>query len=156
MSAVVDEVVDKSPSVDNLKLVISERIKQARGALSVTQKDLCAKVGMPLPSLRNYEAAKQIPGGEAVIGFMRAGINANWLLTGEGPMLLADLRVSTAGGFDHARFRLALEAVEEGLAAANRTMAPDKKSELVLAVYELFAEPANTKERILKLVKLAA
>lgn len=31
------------------------------------------------------------PGAEALEAFVRAGINANWLLTGDGPMLLADL-----------------------------------------------------------------
>lgn len=31
------------------------------------------------------------PGAEAMERFVRAGANANWLLTGEGPMLLADL-----------------------------------------------------------------
>lgn len=30
-----------------------------------------------------------MPGGRVLYGFVRAGINANWLLTGEGPMLLA-------------------------------------------------------------------
>lgn len=87
----------------------------------------------------------------------RAGINANWLLTGEGPMLLADLQAPSApGALDSARMRLAIEAVEEGLAAAKRVMAPAKKTDLVLAVYDLLEEPGVNKERVLKLVKLAA
>lgn len=32
-----------------------------------------------------------MPGGEVISGLIRLGINANWLLTGDGPMLLADL-----------------------------------------------------------------
>ena len=48
------------------------------------------------------------------------------------------------------------ETRREGLAAAKRTMATDKKAELVLAVYDLLEEPSVTKERVLKLVKLAA
>jgi hypothetical protein len=35
-------------------------------------------------------------------------------------------------------------------------MAPDKKAELVIAVYDLFGESSVSKERVLKLVKLAA
>jgi len=96
MSEDVVSVVDSSAGVDNLKIAIAERIKKFRGRLGVTQKELCGEIGMPLPSLRNYEAAKQIPGGEAILGFMHAGINANWLLTGESPMLLADLVTPTA------------------------------------------------------------
>ena len=44
---------------------------------------------MPAASLRNYELSKQIPGGEALKTFLRAGISTDWLLTGEGPMLKA-------------------------------------------------------------------
>lgn len=86
---------------------------------------------------------------------MRLGINANWLLTGDGSMLLSGPQASI-GAPDAARLRLAIEAAEEGLSAAGRVMGPDKKAELVLAIYDLFEEPAITKERVLKLVKFAA
>lgn len=58
---------------------------------------------------------------------------------------------------DMERLALALETVEEGLCVTRRTMAPDKKAELVAAVYDLFEErtPAM-KERVLRLVKSAA
>lgn len=140
--------------VDNQKMAVGSRLKEARAALGLTQKELCALIEKPLPSLRDYELGKSIPGGEAVAGLIRAGINANWLLTGEGPMLLSDLRA--AGSFDMARLKLAIQATEEGLAAGGREMAPDRKAELVLAVYDLLQEPSVTKERVLKLVKLAA
>lgn len=80
-----------SDPVDNQKKAVGDRLKQARSAFEVTQKEFCASIGMPLPSLRDYELGKRIPGGDAVALLVRAGINANWLLTGEGPMLLADL-----------------------------------------------------------------
>lgn len=69
-------------------------------------------------------------------------------------MRLADLQAP--GALDAGRLRLAIEAAEEGLAAARRMMPPDKKAELVLAVYDLLEEPGVNKERVLKLVKLAA
>lgn len=75
--------------VDNQKRVVGGRLKEARAALGLTQKELCALIEKPLPSLRDYELGKSIPGGEAIAGLVRAGINANWLLTGDGPMLLA-------------------------------------------------------------------
>lgn len=46
---------------------------------------------MPVGSLRKYEQGSSLPGFEAIAGFVRIGINANWLLTGEGPMLLTEL-----------------------------------------------------------------
>jgi hypothetical protein len=57
----------------------------------MTQKEWCAASGMKLPSLRDYELGKTIPGGEALSLYAIAGINLNWLLTGDGPMRLRDL-----------------------------------------------------------------
>lgn len=71
----------------NLAKAIGWRIKQARNALGMVQKDFCLHIDMPLPSLRDYELGKRIPGGEAITSFMSAGISADWLLSGEGSML---------------------------------------------------------------------
>ncbi len=138
--------------VDNLKTAIGARIKQARGALGLTQKGLCEATGMPFPSLRNYESSNQIPGGEAILALMHAGINANWLLTGEGPMRIEDL----AGGLDRERMRISLKAIEMGLKATERVMAPAAKAELLLAVYDLLEDSSVTEEKVMNIVKLAA
>lgn len=174
-----------------------------------------------------------MPGGEAIQGLTKLGINSNWLLTGNGSMLLANKKTPTIDEYDYEelgrafaealglsmddlllaraevtkamegirpddnnlegtypkflaqlreaylnaakalirkspfvvaaqtnldmpRFLLAIEAVEEGLEASNRTMTPAKKAELFMAVYDMMEEPTNTKARVLKLVKLAA
>ena len=98
-----------------------------------------------------------MPGGQMIGTLVRAGINANWLLMGEGPMLLADLKPSVpAGMLDPERLQASIQAVDEGLANAERVMKPEKKAELILAVYDLLQEPSVTKERVLRLVKLAA
>lgn len=112
---------------------------------------------MPFPSLRNYESSNQIPGGEAILALMHAGINANWLLTGEGPMRIEDLAgAETPGALDRERMRLAMEAIEEGLSEVRLTMAPPKKAELLLAAYDLLETDGVTKEKVMKIVKLAA
>lgn len=69
---------------------IGQRIKKARAALGLTQKELCEKTGMKLQSLLSYELGNRIPGGAALADLMRAEISANWLLTGEGGMLLSE------------------------------------------------------------------
>lgn len=137
---------------------IAERLKAARGVIGLKQDEMAAQSGVSYSVFQKYEMGRSVPGGEAIAGFVRLGINANWLLTGDGPMLLADLGPTPVlpGVLDLTRFRLAIETTEEGLAAADRVMAPDKKVDLILAIYDLFGEPANTKERVLKLVKLAA
>lgn len=222
----------------NLKAAIGERLKKARNGLGMTQKAFCAAIGMPLPSLRDYELGKTIPGGEAMEAFVRAGINVNWLLTGEGEMyakparllgqLLAEGRGSRSidemakllyvtpeqlrryeqnlerpdaaflklfllfaqgdkvklsakldfavgianladelrktaqaqqpeppPALDMDRMKLAIEAVEEGL--AGRTIDPAKKANIILAAYDLLAEPTEeAKGKVLKLIKAAA
>jgi len=176
---------------------IAARIKEARAALGLTQKELCEITGMKLPSLRDYELGNSIPGGDAIGLLTKADINAHWLITGQGKKLITDVNLPNAAprdianikrqivgtrsifplkhtvneedevlmslselpkpsGLDMPRFLLAIEAVEEGLAASNRTMLPDKKAELFLAVYDMMEEPTITKDRVLKLVKLAA
>lgn len=138
---------------------IGERLKEWRELKGLKQPDAASLFGVKPSTYQKYEMDLSAPGAGAMECFVRAGINANWLLTGEGVMFLSDLIPmweSTPGGLDLPRLQLALEAVEEGLAAARRSMPPAKKAELALAVYDLLEEPTNTKERILKLVKLAA
>ena len=138
--------------------VLGERMKSARESVGLTQAAFHEKYGYG--SVRSYqknEAGANEAGICLVSSFVRAGINANWLLTGEGPMLLADLKKPTeeARMLDSERLKQAVESAEDGLAAARRVMAPGKKAELILAIYVLMEEPAVTKERVLKLVKFA-
>ncbi len=75
----------------NLKEVLGDRLRHARHTLAMTQKEWCEASGMKLPSLRDYELCNRTPGGEALSLYARAGINLNWLLTGEGPVQINDL-----------------------------------------------------------------
>jgi transcriptional regulator with XRE-family HTH domain len=157
MSEAVGKVGDESCSVENHENTVSARLRIARAALKMTQKDFVEASGIPLPSLRDYERCKRTPGGDAIASMVRVGINANWLLVGEGSMLLTDTTPSVvvSAALDPERLRLTLQAVEESLAALGRVMVPDKKAELVVAIYDLFEGSSVNKEGVLKLVKLA-
>lgn len=48
------------------------------------------KTGVPISSLKKYEAGRSTPGGEAIQALASAGINVHWLITGEGEMTRAD------------------------------------------------------------------
>jgi len=95
-----------------------------------------------------------------------SGVSLEWLATGSWPVYRSDLRraLDVATNIepriseppDMQRLRLAIETVEEGLAAARATMETGKKADLVLAVYDLMDDAGANKERVLKLVKLAA
>lgn len=137
-------VVDVTPVVDNQKMAVGARLKEARAALGLTQKELCTLVEMPLPSLRDYELCKRIPGGEAIGGLVRAGINANWLLTGEGPMLLADLAAPAPGQaaspLDSETLAYVIEEVEKILTARRLTLPAPRKAALIQLIYDYCAE----------------
>lgn len=135
--------------------VLGARMKDAREVLGLSRPAFTHKFGgASVRTLENNEGGSNEAGICLMEAFVRAGINANWLLTGEGPMLLKDLAVP-AGALDTARLQLSIETVEEGLQATGRTMPPAKKAELALAVYDLYAD-GTAKERILRLVKSAA
>lgn len=144
---------------------ISEALKRLRGR--ITLDEMATKVGVSRATVVNYESGKRDPDQNYLAAFAEA--------TGADFLELLRLRLASspdepaqrmaerlqgttapAGALDLARFRLAIETAEEGLAAAGRVMAADKKAELILAVYDLLGEPAITRERVLKLVKLAA
>lgn len=68
---------------------ISERLQFLRLDLGISQAEIASKFGIPLSTYRKYEKGPSEPGSEAMAGISKAGINANWLLTGEGDMLIA-------------------------------------------------------------------
>lgn len=148
---------------------ISERLRLIRTKLNLTQRDAATKFNMPVTSWKSYEKGPSEPGSGALRGLAEGGINTNWLLTGEGKMLLADMQTPLHKDaqaaepleLDRENIVLAIETVEEGLQITGRVMKPNKKAELIMAVYDLLSEqseqqPPIKKETLLRLVKSAA
>lgn len=70
---------------------IGGRIRAAREHLGLNRPKAATLFGCSVRGLENNEWGRS-EGGMCLIGALsREGINANWLLTGDGPMLLADL-----------------------------------------------------------------
>jgi len=67
---------------------IADRLREIRKVLDCNQQQMARALNVKLPSLRDYEQGKSIPGGGVVASFVAIGVNANWLLSGEGEMLL--------------------------------------------------------------------
>lgn len=137
---------------------LNSRLKAWREAKKLRQDDAASLLGVPTGTYQKYEMGIRAPGAGAMEAFVTAGgINANWLLTGEGPMLLGDLQAAEwSGALDRERMRMAIEAIEEALAENGLAMAPAKKAEVVLAAYDVLETFGVTKEKVMKLVKLAA
>jgi hypothetical protein len=91
----------------------------------------------------------------------RMGVSVDWLLTGEGPMMRGEERQAAPCSrlhLDTELLHLVVEAIEEGLRQTDREMEPAAKADLVLAVYDLYADMGHPvdKGKILKLIKSAA
>lgn len=86
----VDAFVGKASTSHSSE--IGGRLKAARAHLGLKQDVLAAQSGVSYSVYQKYEMGRSVPGGDAIAGFIHTGINANWLLTGEGPMLLKDLQ----------------------------------------------------------------
>lgn len=70
---------------------IGIRLKVWRETQKLSQEDAAACLKLSGSTYQNYEREVRAPNTDAWWAFCCAGINTNWLLTGEGPMLIADL-----------------------------------------------------------------
>lgn len=137
---------------------ICNRFKKIRESKKMTITAIAAAIGEKRQRLQDIEAGKQKIPEDIIVKYIEYfDIDANWLLTGEGEMLKKPAEPQIAGELDSNRLFLAIETVEEGLQETHRTMEPDKKAHLVMAVYDLFKEQTPTmKQSVLRLVKSAA
>jgi transcriptional regulator with XRE-family HTH domain len=119
----------------NLRPALAERLKKARLALGYTQSEWHEASGMPLPTLKGYEGSKAIPGGEALCLYARAGVRVDWLLTGEGPMLLKDMHQVEVRDVPEAIDEKLLALCIQGVYMAEPGCPPDKAGRSAVAYY---------------------
>ena len=138
---------------------IAGRLRYVREKMGISQADASSKFGIPVSTYRKYETGPSEPGSDAIARISRAGINANWLLTGEGAMLLSDvplrpalpkildvykaeaptrhLRVAEMEAHYHSRdpatLRMAITLAEE--ASAVQAFSLDQRVEMILSFY---------------------
>lgn len=102
-----------------------------------------------------YEKGKAAMGSDVLALFANAGADVAYILTGKGaePTPAPPSALTDEQG---ARLQLAIEAVEEGLQLIKRKLPPDKKAQLILAAYDLLAEPESAKGKVVELIRLVA
>jgi phage repressor protein C with HTH and peptisase S24 domain len=76
---------------ESVRKAIGLRMSQARDAIKMSQAQFATFIGGSKSGIQDNEAGKNMPGGKVLAGFIRAGVNSNWILTGDGDMLLADM-----------------------------------------------------------------
>ena len=68
-------------------MAISNRIKQIRKRLTLSQKTFADKIGVDQGRVSQWETERSQPSSSALSEIVRLGVNVNWLLTGEGEMM---------------------------------------------------------------------
>lgn len=76
-----------------MKNSIGERLRTARESKEMDQASLAGKAGIVTRTLQRWEKGEQVPDGVAITRLARAtGVQASWLLTGDGEMYPAPSR----------------------------------------------------------------
>jgi hypothetical protein len=112
-----------------------------------------------------YESGDRKPDSDFIIAICKEyNVNANWLLldgdykyTGQA----SDSPPPSMSGhaIDEKLLVSVIEAIEEYLADTNRALPPNKKAQLILALYDMFLESEEkkvSKAVVIRLARLAA
>jgi repressor LexA len=79
--------LDKNVNGEVMKTTIGERLRSARENKEMDQASLAEKGGIVTRTLQRWEKGEQVPDGVSITRLARAtGVQASWLLTGEGEM----------------------------------------------------------------------
>ena len=113
---------------------IGSRMKLARDALSLGRAAFVEQFGLNIRTYQKNEAGLNEAGICLAAIFIRAGINANWLLTGEGPMFLADLMPPVV----HAPINMGVMAVvmQGAVGLVGQGMSVEKACRLAVETYQ--------------------
>ncbi|MFI0477436.1 helix-turn-helix domain-containing protein [Paracoccus jiaweipingae] len=134
----------------------SSRLRIERAAMNLSQEEFGRLGGVKKNAQHNYESGDRQPSASYLSAIAAAGVDVLYILTGQRRADLPILAASQLPPEVRTRLRDAIEAIEEGLAAVERTASPDVKAELVMAAYDLLGEagqPATA--QIIRLVKAA-
>lgn len=92
---------------------ISSRLKVARQHLGLSQEEIAEELGLKRRGYQENESGRTQPNAKSIQALVRLGVNANWLLTGEGPMLSEQLSDSAYLREDAVRAIMGDEEAEE-------------------------------------------
>lgn len=114
---------------------------------------MAAAAGSSYGAWQAYEGGKKTPGSQVIAGMVAQGINANWLLTGEGPMTLKELEGQR---FDVKTLEQAVNVAETRLKLTSGTLPIEAKAKFVADIYQLLIDEGGSEgsraELILKLL----
>lgn len=139
---------------------LAKRIRSIRIRLGYTQNSMAEAIGSKLRSWQEWETGNRIPSGQALTGLSRLGVNVNWILTGEGAELVAEMAASFDLGpsLDRDLLEDIHMALHEYQNYQRIRWSPDQEAKLVGAVYKCMIEQGSPnkkdRQRTLNLVRM--
>ncbi|WP_175922101.1 helix-turn-helix domain-containing protein [Burkholderia latens] len=131
-------------SATRISVEIGERLRAYREHLHLSQERLADLVGGTKRGIQDNEVGRTAPNSKLLTGLAQNGLNINWLLTGKGPMLVADLGATTAA-VNGETLGMALAAVEKIAGERRLKLPPETRGKLGALVYQYFLiEKAET------------
>ncbi|MCT8824746.1 helix-turn-helix domain-containing protein [Glaesserella parasuis] len=73
-------------------MCISERLRQVCEAKNWKIKDFAEQTGIAYRTLQGYVGGEREPNAEGMTAIAKAGVNLNWLVSGEGEMFVQHTR----------------------------------------------------------------
>jgi transcriptional regulator with XRE-family HTH domain len=136
---------------------LGSRLKALRQRLGRTQAQMSDATDIPLPTWKKYEGSDRDPGAEALAAMARTGVNLHWLLTGQGPMLLASPAATSysvaepsagwpqkTGTVNVDALAAIIRGLEDAEAHGGGRIDPAKKSALIATAYLEAVSPPKT------------
>ena len=75
-------------------MCISERLRQVCEAKNWKITDFAEQTGIAYRTMQGYIGGEREPNAEGMTGIAKAGVNLNWLVSGEGEMFLSDVKIN--------------------------------------------------------------
>lgn len=114
---------------------------------------------MPLRTYQNYERGEREPDLRTLLALLERGWNLNWLLSGDGAERLdaepATSAASPSQTVSEETLTIALQLASETLEGRGRTLPPEKRAQLVAAIYDML-EQGLPEAKVLHFARVAA
>ena len=126
---------------------LAGRLRYCRG--KHTQKEFAAYLGVATPTYQNYERGSRLPDSSVIECLIDIGWNANWILTGEGPETLEELKTafqSHSQDMSAVDLSMAIQLTNEKMASSGLAPTPEQYGRFVLALYKVLVGGLPTAE----------
>ncbi|MFZ6712989.1 helix-turn-helix domain-containing protein [Undibacterium sp. TC9W] len=142
--------------IESAKQSIGDRLRIFREFKKLTQSQFASAMEMSTTGLQSNESNRSLPNSKLLVALYHQGLNVNWLLSGEGQMLLSNSLAETEQG-DVKLYADAMEAIDYLLQEGKKVATYQQRRALVDALYQASKQTGEIdKTTAIMIAKLAA